>query len=426
MPKLTQEIVDTWLEAAWRNGLALDADGDHAVPDFAPFDPRVTDPNSAKSTPEELSKLQFNTCCCPARMFKGHGHPVQCSRKTAGAFCKTHQKSADNAQKNGLNIRFGRFDEERPTHWLDKALDDDSREKISWFDTKKQTQKKVGSKNVKVKDMKEYLTERLPNESLKGLKKPALEELYYKEKEAEKSESETESDEETVSPEVVQTLDDVITQVEVPVETPVEVPVETPVEEAVMVAKAARLARLTSNPEVTPEVVPEVVPEVASEIQLVPGIETMEPEPEPEPDAETDSAPISTPLLSEESEEEMVDEQVVKTPSTVAEYREFLKAAGVMTDGVKGARAFKQLYVNHMELCATQECDDDDDDDDELEEDTREFVEIDYDGVEYLEDEASGEIFSINHTLIGKWDAEPENIIWVNDSVRNNHETNRD
>ncbi len=443
MAKLTQTIVNSWLEAAWRDGFSKgetsagsSTEGQASqcvLPNFADFDPRITNPESSKPTPEELSKLPFNPCLCSARMFKGSGFAVQCSRvhPPNGLYCKTHQKSADEAAKNGLNIRFGRYDEERPTHWLDKAPEDPLRQKIAWSDTKKSSHKKAaGTKNIKVKDLKEYLSTRLPNESLKGLKKPELEEMYHKEKELEKSESETESEEDTMNQEVLVPMnetdansEEIVPAISAPgiddtestgptyapgspaadsgdetedihdeTENQGNETIDVPVEDPVKAAQAARLARLSSQ--------------VSQPLTLVEGIEDMEPEPEPESEPE--------------SEPELVP---AKAPTTVAEYREFLTNAGVSIDGVKGARAFKELYQKHME---NESSNHEEDDDDESDEDEREYVEIDYEGVEYLEDETSGEIFSINHKLLGQWGPGCEEIIWVDESARTNHESNKD
>ena len=46
---------------------------------------------------------------------------------------------------------------------------------------------------------------------------------------------------------------------------------------------------------------------------------------------------------------------------------------------------------------------------------------INYEGVDYLEDENSGEIYSTGGILIGKWNEECDNIIWENDKYKENH-----
>ena len=49
------------------------------------------------------------------------------------------------------------------------------------------------------------------------------------------------------------------------------------------------------------------------------------------------------------------------------------------------------------------------------------FTEINYEGVDYLEDENSGEIYSKGGVLIGKWNKESDTIIWKNDKYKENH-----
>ena len=62
---------------------------------------------------------------------------------------------------------------------------------------------------------------------------------------------------------------------------------------------------------------------------------------------------------------------------------------------------------------------------DELGED-HDFIEIDFEGVDYLEDEETGEIFTTFHRMVGKWNALMDDIIWANDSARINHESKKD
>ena len=61
-----------------------------------------------------------------------------------------------------------------------------------------------------------------------------------------------------------------------------------------------------------------------------------------------------------------------------------------------------------------------------MSEDEREFVEIDFEGVEYLEDEETSEIFTTSHSLVGKWNDDCDDIVWANDSARINHESKKD
>lgn len=62
----------------------------------------------------------------------------------------------------------------------------------------------------------------------------------------------------------------------------------------------------------------------------------------------------------------------------------------------------------------------------ELQLDEKNFIEIDFEGVEYLEDEDSGEIYSTSHELVGKWTEDCDDIIWSNESFRLSHESKKD
>ena len=64
--------------------------------------------------------------------------------------------------------------------------------------------------------------------------------------------------------------------------------------------------------------------------------------------------------------------------------------------------------------------------DEELEKDPSKFVEVDYEGVEYLEDEENSDIYNASHQLVGKWNDEGDKIVWSSDSFRKAHETMKD
>ena len=49
------------------------------------------------------------------------------------------------------------------------------------------------------------------------------------------------------------------------------------------------------------------------------------------------------------------------------------------------------------------------------------FTEISFEGVDYLEDENSNEIYSKGGVLIGEWNEECDTIIWENDKYKENH-----
>jgi len=66
------------------------------------------------------------------------------------------------------------------------------------------------------------------------------------------------------------------------------------------------------------------------------------------------------------------------------------------------------------------------DGEDNIKEDTSKFVEVDYEGVEYLEDEATSVIYNASHQSVGKWNEDGDKIIWSSDSFREAHESMKD
>ena len=51
----------------------------------------------------------------------------------------------------------------------------------------------------------------------------------------------------------------------------------------------------------------------------------------------------------------------------------------------------------------------------------KDFVEIMFEGINYLEDENTRRIYTLDHNLIGKWDENCETILWRNDLCKGNH-----
>ena len=58
---------------------------------------------------------------------------------------------------------------------------------------------------------------------------------------------------------------------------------------------------------------------------------------------------------------------------------------------------------------------------DDLNIDEKNFTEIDFEGVDYLEDEDSGEIYSTSHELVGKWTKDCDGIIWQSEGMKEAH-----
>ena len=79
-------------------------------------------------------------------------------------------------------------------------------------------------------------------------------------------------------------------------------------------------------------------------------------------------------------------------------------------EGFKEAGKYLYLRRRHYEILSP-----DDDDED------KDFVEIMFEGINYLEDENTRRIYTLDHKLIGKWDENCETIIWRNNKCKENH-----
>jgi hypothetical protein len=382
--KLTQKVVEQWLEAAWRDGFTKGQDGTDDIPDFSTLDPRGPSDTKPKMDAAELSQAPFDMERCSARMYR-QGHGVQCTRKhlpDCDGLCKTHFNKFS-ILPDGMDIRFGRYNAERPINWLDVTDGD----KIGWKDLRSKSPEK--KPRVPAKEMRDKLTQL--GISVEGLKGKILSEKY---REA-IHQHEIDSQVEDVVSDLVSSVEQSETDTEVTVEEPVEEVVEEPVEEE-----------------------EQVVEEPVEEQVITP-----------------------VPKLSEESEEEMVEmlEETQgqsekddgsgtglspkKGPSSVTEYKKLFKELNISMEGLKGTREFKDAYEKYL---SDSSADTEDLSDEELDEDDKVFVEIDYEGVDYLEDENSGNIYSLDHTVVGRWDGDCSDIIWENDGARMNHESKKD
>ena len=390
--KLTQKVVEQWLEAAWRDGFTKGQDGTDDIPDFSTLDPRGPSDTKPKMDAAELSQAPFDMERCSARMYR-QGHGVQCTRKhlpDCDGLCKTHFNKFS-ILPDGMDIRFGRYNAERPINWLDVTDGD----KIGWKDLRSKSPEK--KPRVPAKEMRDKLTQL--GISVEGLKGKILSEKYREAIHQHEIDSQVED-----------VVSDLVSSVEQS-ETDTEVTVE------------------------------EVVEEVVSD--LVSSVEQSETETEVTVEEQVVEEQVITPVpkLSEQSEEEMV-EMLVETqeqseqddgsgtglspkkgPSSVPEYKKLFKELNISMEGVKGARGFKDAYEKYL---SDSSADTEDLSDEELDEDDKVFVEIDYEGVDYLEDENSGNIYSLDHTVVGRWDGDCSDIIWENDGARMNHETKKD
>jgi hypothetical protein len=390
-------------ELLWRDGFDKGVCGEDDFPDFKSFFVSATKVKEDPSL-EESSKLPFNPSKCEARLEK-HGWAIQCTRSPFedGCLCKTHQNMLSKLDE-GKDIPYGRFNQERPDKTLDKG------NTIKWG-PKKARSKNSNSSPVKPKlkmgEMRDYLSTRIPNTVHKDLKKADLMELYLKEKEKENTSDEEISplvqgqEESTVEsvPSLSEESEEEIGEMleaggqEEPVEGPVEeevddsdtIPFSEPVEEEVQVQE---------------EPVEEEV-----QVQEEPVEEEVQVQEEPVDNGE------GTGLTLEPAR-----------PKTISEYKELFKSLNINYDGMKGLRAFKQAYVDHLE---EEDNKTDDMSEDDLQEDTSSFEETDFEGVSYLEDEETGKIYNMKHQHVGKWNEDVDDIIWVSEVYKETHEQSR-
>lgn len=372
--KLTQELVDSWLELAWRDGYRKGGDRDDTLPIFKDLLPKELPSDFASQ-----SQLPFNPSKCEARILKD-GYGIQCSRSPfgGGCLCKTHQDKFDSLA-DGLDIPFGRYNKERPTHSLDRP---DGGNKIAWHDTKQERAPRSSkSPNMKVGELRDYLSTRIPNENFKGMKKAELKELYEKEK---AKELQSDSDEE--KPEE---------KVENPVEEKHENPVEEKPEEKQ--EEAVEKSQIDST-----NAIDEAKRNCGDRLEKL---------------EEKGHSDISEKVSSGEGT--LVD----TIPRTKPEYVKLFEKLGIDSDGLSEIRAYKQRYEEYLKE-KEEETEDMSDEDvgDDLQEDKSSFQKIDFEGVEYLEDEDTANLYNTAYKKVGKWNDDCDDIIWESPEFKEEHE----
>ena len=394
--KLTQELVDSWLELAWRDGFKKGVEGDDEIPDF-----KQLLPEQDVSDAEFQSKLPFNPSKCEARILKD-GFGVQCSRSpfNGGCMCKKHQDMFDALPDRCLDIPFGRYNKERPTHSLDKP---DGGNKIAWNDTKREKGVKKKSQNIKVGELRDYLSTRIPNENFKGMKKAELKELYEKEKAKELIENtDSDSEESTVNP----------------VEEPKEESNEHPVTSRGSPPKSE---------EPKDEEPKDEKPKDEEPKNEEPKDEEPKDESKEEPKDESMEDPKEEPKEVDNGEGTLAS-TIPRTPDSIPKTKnEFIKVfdeLGIDYSDLKGVRSFKSRYEEYLREKEEKENEDDEitQDMDDLEEDKSNFTDIDFEGVEYLEDEDTAEIYNTKYELVGKWNEDCDAIIWKSKEYEEKHE----
>tara|TARA_Y100000592_G_C5450606_1_gene308524 strand:- start:410 stop:1579 length:1170 start_codon:yes stop_codon:yes gene_type:complete len=384
--KLTQKMLNTWLEAAWRDGFTKGVDGEDSLPDFMALDPRGPE-DGKKLSAKEAESADFNTCKCAARMFR-EGCGVQCTRKPfeGGLLCKTHQNKLD-GQGSQFDLPFGWFNKERPTHHLDEK---DHGKPIAWNDLKKS--KSSTKKRATAKEMREQLTEM--GISIDGLKGKALT-LKYNEVMDSKDSSDTDSGSDSVSESGSDTVSDTVSEI-------------------------------PTQPQATHTVLEQSQEQAQDE-------EKVDSEQEQAQEQQVDEEKVDQEQEDEESSDPAAGTGLVKSessdvPATTAEFKKYFQDLGISTEGLRGKKAFKDKYDEYQKSKESPVDDEETEDmsDDELEKDTSSFVEVDYEGVEYLEDEETSNIYNASHQLVGKWNEDGDKILWSSDSFRVAHDTMKD
>jgi hypothetical protein len=400
--KLTQKMLNVWLEAAWRDGYTKGGSGEDSLPDFMSLDPRGPG-DGKKLSAKEAESSEYDPCKCAARMFR-EGCGVQCTRKPfeGGLLCKTHQNKLD-GQGSEFDLPFGWFNKERPTHHLDEK---DHGKSIAWSDTKKT--RSESKKRVPAKEMREKLTEL--GISIDGLKGKELTLKYNEVMDAKDSDTGSDTVSEKDESEVV---------TEIPSETPPS-PQETHTvheqeqeqvqDEEFKIEESVEIV-VNSNGSETEIHRQELVP--VDKVDKVDKVEEKE-------DSDSEDPAAGTGLVKSESS---------SVPATTAEFKKYFQDLGISTEGLRGKKAFKDKYDEYQkgkESSVDDGEDTEDMSDDELEKDTSSFVEVDYEGVEYLEDEDTSNIYNASHQLVGKWNEDGDKILWSSDSFRVAHDTMKD
>ena len=126
--------------------------------------------------------------------------------------------------------------------------------------------------------------------------------------------------------------------------------------------------------------------------------------------------------MSEMLDEGTGDDSNLSTeyPKTVRGFKDLFKKLDIECENLKGIRSFKMKYDEYI-----NEVEGDSDDTEDLDEDASGFDTIAYEGVDYLEDENTAKIYNTKHIHVGSWNCDCDDIIWVSDEFRDQHDTAR-
>jgi hypothetical protein len=371
--KFSPEFVEA-CRRLWRDGYDKGVNGDDDYPDFSQYFPEncfpETTPSASKKSDtsyEDMEKTPFNPSKCEARVEK-YGYAIQCTRIPFGdgCLCKTHQKMFDalgpEGHAAGKDIPYGRFNKPRPDVTLDKGNPIKWGPKQRRGKSEKAPDTSPSVPKLKVGEMRDYLATRVAVTTFRGMKKTELTVLYMSEKEKEKS----------TPPSTPESKSDMNSPVD---SSPVE---SSPVESS----------PVDKNSE--------------------------------DPEKEDDAKGCGLHLLPLES------------PKTVSDYKVLFDKLGIDYSELKGGRAYKEAYSQYLKekesdnISERTEAMSDDDGDvseeEELKMDENSYDEICFEGVTYYEEEDTGNIYNTNHQLVGKWNSDMDDIIWVSDEFKSLHE----
>ena len=400
--KLTQKMLNVWLEAAWRDGYTKGGSGEDSLPDFMALDPRGPG-DGKKLSAKEAESSEYDPCKCAARMFR-EGCGVQCTRKPfeGGLLCKTHQNKLD-GQGSEFDLPFGWFNKERPTHHLDEK---DHGKSIAWSDTKKT--RSESKKRVPAKEMREKLTEL--GISIDGLKGKELTLKYNEVMDAKDSDTCSESNTSDTESNISDTVSETPTQPQT-AHTVHEQEKDQEQEQVQDEEKKDEEFKIEESVEI-------VVNSNGSETEI--HRQELVPVDKVEENEESDDPAAGTGLVKIQSS------QLV--PTTTAEFKKLFQELGITTEGLRGKGAYKQRYDQYLKEQQNDgdETEDMSDEEDELEKDETNYVEVDFEGIEYLEDEDTSNIYNTSHVLVGKWNEDGDDIIWVSDSAKADHDSKKD
>ena len=376
-------------EEIWRDGYNKGVNGEDEFPDFKGFFNNANTKVKEEPSYEELEKLPFNPSKCEARVEK-FGFAIQCTRTPfgSGCLCKTHQNMLDKLS-DGKDIPYGRFNKPRPDVTLDKG------NPIKWGPKKsRSSNQKVSSQpKLKVAEMRDYLSSRIPVTDFKGLKKKQLTELYLKVRDEEnKSDSSDEGE---------------------------NSPINSP--------KIQQQSQQNDDNNIH-----DPIPEEDQQQTVEEQPEEPEQPEQPEEQSEEQSA-------EEQSEEQSAEEQPeddgkgtglklepVK-PKTVPEFKKIFDSLGIDYSSLRGRGAYKQAYEDYLKEQEEEKTQpmSDEEDDDELQEDKNSYVQITFEGSDYLEDEDSGNIYDLSGKNIAKWNEDSDDFIWNSEEAKTAHENKR-